>query len=82
MTTDLTLFKNNALTMNERFQRMMEDTERIERIGRAKGRASRRECVGIGMAKRGPVLQGGILGPEIARAAWGRLICHLMGRQM
>ena len=33
MTTDLTLFKKNALTMNERFQRMMEDTDRIAGMG-------------------------------------------------
>ena len=40
MTTDLTLFKNNALTMNERFQRMMEDTDRVAGMGRTSRRIS------------------------------------------
>jgi hypothetical protein len=40
MTTDLTLFKKNALTMNERFQRMMEDTDRIAGMGRTSRRIS------------------------------------------
>ena len=40
MSTDLTLFKNKALTMNEKFQRMMDETNRIAGMGRTSRRIS------------------------------------------
>lgn len=40
MTTDLSLFKNTALSLNEKFQRMMEDTNRIAGMGRTSRRIS------------------------------------------
>lgn len=40
MTTDLSLFKNTALTLNEKFQRMMDETNRIAGMGRTSRRIS------------------------------------------
>jgi len=40
MSTDLTLFKNAALTLDDRFKRMMEETDRIAGMGRTSRRIS------------------------------------------
>lgn len=40
MTMDLTLFKNTALTLDDRFKRMMEETDRVAGMGRTSRRIS------------------------------------------